>query len=293
MKTRKIVLWGFLSLCLAGNAQARQETERNLVRDWSRSQQIALLGYDTFSVKASVRHTVETGSGARDAFIQLFYNGDPSNRRLRPKVLEFVLNGDTLDTSEGRRVQQGLTSMMSPEIGPVLYGFMSPALAIQRMRPVGESTIELIDGDELARFDFVHDAPEDRPDNRGGIRPPIRQQPPGFRRPQNGRPPRGQGIPPGANGNRPGGDFQENGPPFEQVSYWFDQATSRLVMSSSEVMMQGRRSLTIETLYERIDGLDVAVWRSVSGSFPMQRRLRTITVRLVHETAYSEYAFIE
>jgi hypothetical protein len=43
--------------------------------------------------------------------------------------------------------------------------------------------------------------------------------------------------------------------------------------------------------YERINGVDVPVWRTIKGSFPMQRRLRTITANLEQETLYSGYTF--
>ena len=44
-----------------------------------------------------------------------------------------------------------------------------------------------------------------------------------------------------------------------------------------------------ETHFERINGLDVPISRLVRGAFPMQRRLRTITLVLDHYTEYSDY----
>ena len=277
MRTSKVVLLGIFLLSLAGTAEARQQNERRLVRSWAQNQQKALSGFTKFGVRATVHHVVDTGNGKREADIEILFSGDPSLPRHRPEVEEFILNGEKLDTSERRRVQQSLTSMMSPELGPLLYDFSSPFQSLKRMRAVGGPFPEAIDGEQLMRFNFVAEGPEERPEFGNDRRPPPPgrgQQRPGF-----GPPGRNQrGLPIG-------------GAPEERVSFWFDQDVERLVMSSSKLMFPGRRMLEIESTYERIDGVDVPVWRTIKGSFPMKRRLRTTTVNLEHETLYSDYTF--
>jgi len=290
MRTGKIVLMGILMLSLAANSEARQQSERGSVRSWAQNQQRTISNFSNFEVKAKVRHVVNTGSGKRDAEIQIRFSGDPNAAVHRPEVEEFILNGEKLDTSGGRRVQQGLTSMMSPEIGPLLYDFSAPFQFLKRMRAVGGPIPETVDGEPLVRFNFIADGPPDRPEFGNNRRPqPPGNLPPGQR--PRGNQPRGQQPPAfGPPGGGQGG-LENDGPPIERVSFWFDQSVSRLVMSSSKLIMPGQRVLEIQSRYERIEGLDVPVWRTIKGSFSMKRRLRTTTVRLEHETAYSDYVF--
>ena len=78
---------------------------------------------------------------------------------------------------------------------------------------------------------------------------------------------------------------------MERTSLWFDGDSGRLVMSSAEFNMPGGRRLVVETSYKRIEGIDVPAWRTIKGSFTMQRRLRTVTANLEHESLYSDYSF--
>ena len=280
MKTYKMVLMGILMLSLAEPSYARQQKERGAVRSWAESQQRALSNFSKFEVKANVRHVVKTSNGKRDAQIQIRFSGDPEGAAHRPEVEEFILNGEKLDTSEARRVQQALTSMMSSELGPLLYNFTAPFHFFKRLRGLSGPIEETIDGETLIRFNFVAEGPPNRLGFGEDQRPGRQGQgPPGLRNPNFGPP----------NGDRrgpPGG-----GPPVERVSFWFDQSVSKLVMSSSRLMMPGERVLEVQAMYERINGLDLPVWRTVKGRFTMQRRLRTTTAELDHETAYPDYVF--
>ena len=290
MRYSKIALLGFLMLNLAGLARAQQQ-ERNHARVWVQSQRQALASFSSFEVEALVRHSVESGNGQREAEARLRFSGDPLQPAGQPEILSFILNGDSLDTSGGRRVQQGLTSMMSPEIGPLLYGFIPPVLSVGRMRMVGDPQSETIDGQQLVRYRFLSNNEPGRPGLQDGRRPPIERPRPGnIGRPGSiGRPPVnppngfGPDSPPMA---RPG-----EGSPIERTSLWFDSQSNQLIMSSTELKMPGGRSLVVESRYERVNGVDVPVWRTVKGTFTMQRRLRSITAKLEHESMYSGYSF--
>lgn len=280
MRTYKFVLLGILMLSLAEPSYARQQKERGAVRSWAENQQRTLSNYSKFEVKAGVRHVVKTGNGKREAQIQIRFSGDPEEANHRPEVEEFILNGEKLDTSEARRVQQALTSMMSSELRPLLYNFAAPFHAFKRLRGLSGPIEETVDGEALIRFNFVAEGPPNRPgfgeDQRPG-RPG--QGPPGQRNPNFGPPAGDRRVPPG------------EGPPVEKVSFWFDQSVSKLVMSSSRLTLPGERIIEVQARYERINGLDLPVWRTIKGRFTMQRRLRTTTAELDHETAYSDYVF--
>lgn len=280
MRTCKIVLLGILVLSLAEPSYARQQKERGAVRSWAENQQRTLSTYSKFEVKAKVRHVVKTGNGKRDAQIQVRFSGDPEGANHKPEVEEFILNGEKLNTSEARRVQQALKSMMSSELGPLLYDFSAPLHFFKRLRGLSGPIEETVDGEALIRFNFVAEGPPNRSGFGTDVGPERQGQgPPGQRNP-NFRPP---------NGDRRGplGD----GRPMQRVSFWFDQSVSKLVMSSSRLMMPGERVIEVQAKYERINGLDLPVWRTIKGRFTMQRRLRTTTAELDHETAYTDYVF--
>ena len=46
---------------------------------------------------------------------------------------------------------------------------------------------------------------------------------------------------------------------------------------------------TITTTYRRIDGLDLPVARTVEGTIPTRRRMRTFTLLFRLEATYSDY----
>ena len=287
MRYSKVALLGFLMLNLAGSALAQQQG-RNQVRSWIQNQRSALAEFTSFEVQASVHHSVEAGNGSREATATLKFSGDPLRPAERPEILRFVLNGDSLDTSGSRRVQQGLTSMMSPEIGPLLYGFLTPVLSISDMRPVGGPFPETVDGEKLEKYTFVSGDNQGRPNQLDNGRPPVGRPRPGdARRPP---PPTRDGVRPNQGEGRPG-EGRPGGRPMERTSLWFDGYSGRLVMSSAEFNMPGGRRLVVETSYKRIEGIDVPAWRTIKGSFTMQRRLRTVTAKLEHESLYSDYSF--
>ena len=292
MRYGKLALLGFLMLNLAGSALAQQQSN-NQVRAWIQHQRSALAEFTSFEVQASIRHSVAAGNGSREATATLKFSGDPLRPTARPEILTFVLNGDSLDTSGSRRVQQGLTSMMSPEIGPLLYGFLTPVLSISDMRPVGGPFPDTVDGEELVRYTLVSGDGQGRPNLQDVGRPPIGRPRPGeARRPP---PPPRDGVRPDQGVGKPGegkpGEGRPGVRPIERTSLWFDEASGRLVMSSAEFKMPGDRRLVVETSYKRIEGIDVPAWRTIKGSFTMQRRLRTVTAKLEHESLYSDYTF--
>ncbi|MDA0874631.1 MAG: hypothetical protein O3C45_06150, partial [Bacteroidetes bacterium] len=105
----------------------------------------------------------------------------------------------------------------------------------------------------------------------------------------------GVGGPPG--GRRPPGGMRpapgegREGPP-PRIAAFFDESSGRLVMTRIFVGQPGERMLVSDTRFQHLEGLDVPSSRSVRGAFPQQRRLRTVTVRLDHETRFAR-AFIQ
>lgn len=300
MRYGKLALLGFLMLNLAGSALAQQQGQ-NQFRSWIQDQREALASFTHFEVEASTRHRVESGNNSREAQAQLKFSGDPFQPIGQPDILSFVLNGDTLDTTGGRRVQQGLSSMMSPEIGPLLYGFMVPVLSTNQMRPLGGPIPETVDGEKLIRFNFMVDNDprgpgflDDRASTLGSPRPgdvgrpPLdpRDRRPGVQRPGARRPGAQR---PGV--QAPGNQRLGEGRPIERASIWFHAETNQLVMSRRELRLPGDRTLVVESRFERVSGVDVPVWRTIKGSFTMQRRLRSTTAKLEHESYYSGYTF--
>jgi len=79
------------------------------------------------------------------------------------------------------------------------------------------------------------------------------------------------------------------GPPQQTATIWLDAKSASLVRSQLQIRMPGNRLLLSETVYARMGGIDLPLSRVVSGSFPMQRRLRTVTVALEHETIFSRF----
>lgn len=280
MRTYRTALAGFLVIALGsvpGSSLAQPDNHRAALRLWAQGQRSVMGQIENMGVQTTVHHAIETRNGRRVANIRLSYDGRVDEPRKRPTVLEFVLNSDTLDTSERNRAQRSLMSIMSPGLGPMLFGYVIPISVFDNMRMVEEPFEEEVEGETLIHFNFITRGPGLRQGNRGARMPPGR----GGRRPGFGRRP------------SPGMRTGQNGweAPVERITYWFDEDIERLIMSFSVVTFPGNRSLEAQTSYERIEGLDVPVWRTIEGTFAMQRRLRTITVRLKHESTFSNYTF--
>lgn len=336
MKNRLTIATGIalilISSGLPTDVTAQNQSDRFALRAWMNAQQNVLSRFAQYETEARILHRIETGNGSKNASIILLYSGDtndfrggprdatdsdqqtdrpansdgqrpdrlgPPNGR-RPEVLEFVLDGDTLDTREGRRVQQGMSALISPEIGPLFFGIHLPFLQYQQLSIGARPTVEVIDGERLLRIQFEpHFPPRLSPRSRGENNRPggdlANQRPPNGgppgNRPSLGRP-QGLGRPsPGASG-RPGvnsGRFEQ--PAIERTVVWFTEDMTRLVMSATELDLPGDRRLYIRTTYSRIEGLDVPTMQTVKGKFAIQRRLRTTTVTVDNQTYYSAYRF--
>ncbi len=280
-----------LLTAFSGTVVAQNRDHQDLFRTWMEGQRSSFAGLASFRMHADVRHVVSTRSGERVAEMGFdFSRGDDESRPGREMTF-FTLDGDTLDVSERRRVERSLSFLMTPEIGPLLTGFHLPVQLLSRVRPVAEPMEVEIDGIRLVRYE-LRIAPPNRDQSGGGrpgggrpgggqpgVRPP--QGPPigGGRRPPFGAPP--------PRGQRPG----ENGfeAPEQRVTIWIDAESATLVRSQLQIRMPGDRALVSESVYARMGGIDLPISRVVSGSFPMQRRLRTVTVALHHETTFSGF----
>ncbi len=279
MLYRKIIVGCLLALTLAGSAFARQN-QRQQLRGWADGQRAALQQTSRFGVKATIRHSVEANNGSREADIKLRFGGNPLTRFHRPVIEHVVLNGDSLDSFEARQVQRSLTGIMTPEMGPLLFGFSFPGSTFENMRLIEEGQSVDVDEQSLVRFKFKSDPKSENrfqgPGAQRGGRPS-----PGIRPPRGGRSPNRQGPGPGQSPARP----------VEEVTFWFNQDVSELVLSSSFISLPGKRSIVVVTEFSRLNGIDVPIFRTIKGTFPMQRRLRTVTAQLDNNTAYSDYIF--
>lgn len=323
-----LVLAGFPNL-----ATSQAQPYRTGFTSWVDGQQLVLSRFVDYEVDALVLHRVETGNGSKNASIKLRFEGEvldflrafdgsngpagpggagnpnrpnpngnpplggPDENGRRPQVLEFVLDGDTLDTREGQRVQQGISALISPEIGPLFFGIHLPVSQLNNLSFASRPTVETVDGERLVRIMFEPNFPEGgrlgmgRPggDLAAGDRPPG--GPPGMQpgmRPTLGRPQGRQRPTPGPPGSKDG-RFEQ--PAIERTVVWFTEDMSRIVMSTTDLDLPGDRKLQIRTTYSRVEGLDVPTMRTVHGKFAIQRRLRTTTVSVENQSYYSSYRF--
>jgi hypothetical protein len=243
-----------------------------LFRQWLEDQQEQLARVESLVVEADVDHRVATASGERMATYGLLFSRLPDGPQGRGTLRYFILDGDSLDVSERRRVERIISSMMTEELGPLLNGLNMPTRLLSRIRPVGDPVRLEMDGNTLVRFVFELEPPvrQSPPNQRPGVRPGAR---PGF--PQQGRRlPSGRMRPEGPEGPRP------------RMSVFIDEASGHLVMTRVRAVLPGERPLTSETTFQRIDGVDLPLSRHVAGDFPMRRRLRTVTVSLDHRSEF-------
>lgn len=251
------------------------DSARTLLDTWLRGQRAGLQAVDAFSITADVRHRVETHDGQREARYGILYRRPDEEDRGRGDLQYFVLDGDTLDVAERRRVERTISSMMTEEMGPLLNGLNLPSFLIARARPAGEAMRIERDGRVLIRIPLLIEGPQNR----------VRQGAPGGR--PGFRPPGGARRPPG--GMRPPPAGLREGPPPRMLVF-LDAVTGELVMTRVRIDLPGDRGLMAETRFQRIQGLDIPLRRTVSGTFPQQRRLRTVTVALDHETRFTDVA---
>lgn len=251
-----------------GNVPARQ-----LFDTWMGNQANRMARVESFSIEADVVHRVAGGEGNREARYGIRYRRSDSDDLGRGDLQYFILDGDTLNVSERRRVERTISSMMTPELGPLLSGLRLPTFLLGRARQVDAPVRIQQNGRSLIRFMFILEGPE--PGARQGGPPrgrPGMGVPPGGRRPPGGmRPPSGGG--------------RDTPPP--RIAAFFDEATGHLVLTRIQARLPGERMLRSETRFHRVEGLDLPLSRTVNGTFPQERRLRTVTVRLDHETRFS------
>lgn len=253
-----------------------EEEGQRIFRDWLSGQRRGLSRLETFVIEADVEHRVATPDGERFATYGLVFRRLQDEAPAKGELRYLTLDGDTLDVSERRRVERIISSMMTEELGPLLNGLNLPTTLLSRVRVVGAPVRMLRDGRTMIRYVFDVQPPArqpgldgPRPGPRGGLRPGAR---PGA--PRMGRP--------GEGGLGPDGENR----PLPRISIFIEEATGRLVMSRIRIDMPGERRLVAETLFRRVDGLDIPGERLVRGDFPMRRRLRTVTVSLDHRTEF-------
>lgn len=275
MKIYRTITLSLLLFLTAAGVRAQQQNDRELYRSWMQGQRAILSSLSEFSVHADIKHAVKSGGGERVAMIEMTFSRGDEGPRVRGVVDFLSLNGDTLDVSERRRIQRSLSVMMTPEIGPMLNEYILPIQLLAGARPAAEPVEDEIDGRLLIKYAFAL-APREqrrRPSADGRRRPgspPMQRQRPG--------------------GRRPGGPGMDRmNAPQQGMMIWLDPETAELVQTRMHVRSPSDRRLMAETHFERINGLDVPISRLVRGAFPMQRRLRTITLVLDHYTEYSDY----
>lgn len=252
-----------------------------LFQEWIAGQRELLTQLDAFSIEADVDHRVATSSGERFATYGLLFGRPAEGQQARGTLRYFILDGDSLDVSERRRVDRIISSMMTDELGPLLNGLTMPARLLSRVRAIDEPVRMKRDGRNLIRYTFELEPPNrgQSPVQRPGVRPGGR---PGFQGPGR-RPPTG-GIRSG-NPQGPGGSGRPDGS-RPRMNVFIDEASGELVMTRIRAILPGDRVLTAETTFQRVQGIDLPLARQVAGDFPMRRRLRTVTVELDHRTRF-------
>ncbi len=274
------ILWGGIAIAEVSAQErgqegtiAAEEGERTF-REWLTGQREGLSRLETFVVEADVEHRVSTSDGERFATYGMTFQRLQDERPSKGALRYLTLNGDTLDVSERRRVERIISSMMTEELGSLLNGLNLPTALLSRVRTLGPAVRLVRDGRTMIRLTFdVLPPPRDqaftgsRPGRRGGMRPGMRQGSPRGGRPADGR-------------------VREGSRPSPRISLFIEEASGRLVMTRIGVDMEGERRLVAETLFDRIEGLDIPRERFVRGDFPTRRRLRTVTVSLDHHTEF-------
>ena len=282
MSFRELIIGCLLALIMVIPAQGFQTeqsdtTLRQQVGLWADVQQREIAQFGEIQLRARVSHAVETQGIDRRADISMSFRGVPDAPGIRPEIEQLILNGDTLDTSQASRVQKSMAGIMTREMGPLLFGFRLPALEYRRLQLVEPPVMEALDGQDYVRFEFQ--TRQERPDQNAVSRRPVGGRPsPGMRPPRGMRPPVARNLP-----------EQRSAP--EQIIMWFEKDMSSLSMSAITIELPGKRSVQVVTEYSRIREIDVPVFRTISGTVPLQRRLRTVTANLDNETTYSDYVF--
>jgi len=275
--SRPVVALALLSAMLPGNLYAQQSARQasaDLFTEWLSGQRDLLSRVEAFSITAEVDHRVATPSGEQYARYGLAFNRDLDDPQGRGTLQYLVLDGDSLDVSERRRVERILSSMMTDELGPLLNGLNIPARLLSRVRAVGRPESVRENGRSLVRFVFELDPPEraqpplQRPGMRPGVRPGVRPGAPGR------RPPDGRMLADGPSAPRP------------RMVVFIDADTGALVRTRVRAILPGERIMVAETLFQRVEGIDLPLERHVSGDFPVRRRLRMVTVTLDHKTLF-------
>jgi len=292
MAASLFLLW--IAVGTIGAVHAQDDGYADLYRSWLEGQRSSFIAIGTFTIHADILHVVSTGSGERTAEIGLDFLKGRDAASSGASISFFQMNGDTLDVSERRRIQRSLSSITTPELGPLLTGVAFPTQLLRRARMSERPTTETVDGRTLVLFELSVPPPDfrdDRSQGQGnpGIRPPGGQGPgrqPGLQPGRGGRPANGRRPPQG--GRRPGVADMEVLP--HTVLLWLDATSGALIQSQLHLTLPGGRGLVSETQYERIQGLDVPATRWITGTFPLQRRLRTVTVSLEHTTVFSGFA---
>ncbi len=241
---------------------------------WLTDQQYRMARVEAFAIEADVDHFVDSPTGEQVANYGLLFRRTEDADQGRGEIRYFVINGDTLDVSERRRVERIISSLVTEELGPMLNGLNLPTRLLSRVREVGDPVRLQRDGVSMVRYVFELRPPERRP----GLNPSIQRRPgsppQGARRPPLGRTPMGG----------PPTQAQPQMPPRIQV--FIEESTERLVMTRLTARLAGDRQLTSETRFHSVQGIDIPLERSVWGTYPMRRRLRTVTVALEHETQF-------
>lgn len=253
------------------------ESARDVFSTWLQSQREALSRVNAFSARADVAHIVQTPDGERKAEYGFLFDRSSTEREGSGDMVYFLVDGDSLDVSERKRVDRVLSNMMSPEMGPMLNSLMLPARLISRARMIGEPELVEIDGRQLFRYRFLMAPPEGRD---GGLRrPPL-----GAPRSPAAGPPGGRRRNPGLRG--PERPFDRA--PAAQLALFIDPELNELVMTRMMINLPNERQLVAETKYSRLQGVDIPLQRTVRGAIPFQRRLRTVTVNLNHTMQISD-----
>jgi hypothetical protein len=265
----------------------RQEAYPSMIGEWLIQQREQMSRVDRLTMAADADHRVATTDGERNARYGMTFSEDLDNPQERRSLRYFIVDGDSLDVSEQRRVQRALSSLMTDDVGPLLGGLNMPVQLLSRAMATGQPETVMVEGRKLVRFSFVlepmRDAPPmQRPGRRPGMGPGARPGAPGSRSGAQGARSgaQGRGYPAGrmSSDERPG--------PRSHVVALMDAETGALVETRVQALLPGGRRMVAETTYQREQGLDLPKERRVSGDLPVQRRLRVVTVSLENETRF-------
>jgi len=244
-----------------------------MVRSWTQSQRQALSEVARVKVEADVRHLVDGGSAERLAEYHLSYEGEPGRGNMERRISDFRLSGDRIDPGQAEQLLRRLRSSFHPEFAPLLDGFVFPAQIMGRFRPAAPLSRMEFEGRPYIRVELLpgQGPPPDRPPGGIGNGPPDgRRPPPGGRQ----GPPRPPDRPP------------------ERAVALFDADSGRLVLIQVTLSFPGNREGIVETEFIRINGVDLPSRIRIEGAFSIPRRLRSVTVRLDHETRFKDYELV-